>query len=143
MNLPFFLQETPYSCVPACLRMVLAASGVDISESELRVLCDCTPFGTDALLAIDAAKKLGFERSAKLNLEVAELLAFLQSGIAPIAFINLKPIDGIETKHAVVVTEITTDSVTLLDPLIGERVLALSVFQISWLLVRNLALVIH
>ncbi len=47
---PFHKQETRYSCVPACLRMVLGSFDVDISESVLRTRCDCTPYGTDALM---------------------------------------------------------------------------------------------
>jgi hypothetical protein len=35
--------------VPACLRTVLASFGLDVSESELRTLCDTTIFGTAAL----------------------------------------------------------------------------------------------
>jgi Peptidase_C39 like family len=38
-KLPFYRQEKPYSCVPACLRMVLAAKGYVVSESVLRERC--------------------------------------------------------------------------------------------------------
>ncbi|NJM47150.1 MAG: hypothetical protein HC860_14105 [Alkalinema sp. RU_4_3] len=41
-KLRFHRQETPDSCVPACLRMVLGAMGVEMSEAELRERCDCT-----------------------------------------------------------------------------------------------------
>lgn len=37
-------QETPYSCVPACLRMVLSSFGLELQEAELRTLCDCTTY---------------------------------------------------------------------------------------------------
>jgi hypothetical protein len=56
-------QETRYSCVPACLRIVLAHLGLTLTETELRTLCDCTPFGTDALKAVDAVRQLGFSKS--------------------------------------------------------------------------------
>jgi ABC-type bacteriocin/lantibiotic exporter with double-glycine peptidase domain len=55
-KLPFHKQETIYSCVPACLRMVLSSFGLEISETELRDRCDCNPFGTDALKAVDMAR---------------------------------------------------------------------------------------
>ena len=42
--------------------MVLGSFGVDISESELCTRCDCTPYGTNALMAVDAARALGSER---------------------------------------------------------------------------------
>lgn len=36
---PFYKQETPDSCLPACLRMVLAARGRRYTERYLRRLC--------------------------------------------------------------------------------------------------------
>jgi hypothetical protein len=36
----------------------LGSFGVDISESTLRTRCDCTPYGTDALMAVDAVRAL-------------------------------------------------------------------------------------
>jgi Peptidase C39 family len=72
-KLIFHKQETPYSCVPACLRMVLSAFEVDMSEDELRHLCDCTPFGTEALKAVDAVRNLGFSRTTKCTLTINDV----------------------------------------------------------------------
>ena len=80
---PFHKQETRYSCVPACLRMVLGSFGVDISESELRTRCDCTPYGTDALMAVDAARALGFVKTAKYTLSLEELKTVVTAGPCP------------------------------------------------------------
>jgi hypothetical protein len=38
--------------------MVLASYGRELSEAALRVLCDCTPFGTEALKAVHAVRQL-------------------------------------------------------------------------------------
>ncbi len=38
---PYFSQTYEFSCVPTCLKMVLAVLNVDKSEAELRSLCDC------------------------------------------------------------------------------------------------------
>ena len=38
---PLYRQETPYSYVPSCLRMVLASLGHEVAEATLRTLCDC------------------------------------------------------------------------------------------------------
>jgi ABC-type bacteriocin/lantibiotic exporter with double-glycine peptidase domain len=62
-KLQFHQQETPDSCVPACIRMVLLTMGTDISEAELRERCDYTIFGTTALMAVDTLRALGFTRS--------------------------------------------------------------------------------
>jgi len=72
---------------------VLSGFGLDVSEAELRALCDCTPFGTEALKAVDAVRKLGFPKTAKWTLSVDELKTQVNSGFYPIVFINLLPID--------------------------------------------------
>src|SRR5437870_10372961 len=97
----FHKQETRYSCVPACLRMVLGSFGVDLAESELRDRCDTTPFdGTNALKAIDAARELGFPGIAKYTLTLEELRTLVADGHYPIIFVDLRPIDGIRDIHA-------------------------------------------
>lgn len=73
-RLLFHRQETPYSCVPACLRIVLSSFELDISEAELRELCDCNAFGTEALKAVDAVRKLGFTKTAKWTLSTDKLV---------------------------------------------------------------------
>ncbi len=46
LNVPHFPQEYEYSCVAACVRMVLAHYGDVRSEGELRSLLDSRPTGT-------------------------------------------------------------------------------------------------
>ena len=48
LNVPHFQQELEYSCVAACVRMVLAHSGDIRTEAELRLLLDTQPTGTRA-----------------------------------------------------------------------------------------------
>ena len=129
---PFHKQETRYSCVPACLRMVLGSFGVDISESELRTRCDCTPYGTNALMAVDAARALGFVKTAKYTLSLVELQTVVTDGHCPIVFVDLNPIDGLDAIHAMVVADVSGQEVVVLDPLQGERRLPVYVFTAAW-----------
>ena len=48
LNVPHFQQELEYSCVAACVRMVLAHYGDNRTEAELRSLLDTLPTGTRA-----------------------------------------------------------------------------------------------
>ena len=43
LNVPHFQQELEYSCVAACVRMVLAHFGDLRSEADLRALLDTQP----------------------------------------------------------------------------------------------------
>jgi len=48
LNVPHFRQELEYSCVAACVRMVLAHYGDLRSEADIRSLLDTRPTGTPA-----------------------------------------------------------------------------------------------
>ncbi len=136
-------QETPYSCVPACLRIVLSGFGLDISEAELRDLCDCTPFGTEALKAVDAVRRLGFPKTAKWTLSIDELATQVNAGFYPIVFINLLPIDGIQVGHAVVVIALDLANALVYDSLQGERILPRSTFDSAWAMMHNLSILVQ
>ena len=58
-------------------------------------------------------------------------------------FVSLKPIDGARDTHALVVTEIGEQNVTVYDPLQGERILPRQTFSTSWALRHNLTIIIQ
>ena len=140
---PFFKQETPHSCLPACLRMVFASYGVNLREDEICAACDCTFLGTAAVSAVDAARTFGFLKTAKHTLSFDELADLIEAGKPPIAFVSLKPIDGVRETHAVVVIALDDASVTLLDPMKGERTIAAQVFGAAWASRHNLTIVVE
>lgn len=139
----FHKQETSYSCVPACLKMVLSSFGLDITEERLRELCDCNPiFGTDAMKAVEAARSIGFAGTAKHTLEYEELRQLVNDGEYPIAYLSLEAIGGAEEAHAVVVLEVTDHDVTVYDPLHGVRRISRQSFSTAWAALHNLAIVV-
>ncbi len=141
---PFHNQETPDLCVPACLRMVFGSFGVDIAESELCARCDTIPFyGTEALRAVEVARQLGFTRTAKHTLTLAELQTLVAAGLSPIVFVDLTPLDGVEAIHALVVIAFAEQAVTVLDPLVGARTLPLQSFNTAWALRHKLAIIVE
>ncbi|MFN0120261.1 MAG: cysteine peptidase family C39 domain-containing protein [Blastocatellia bacterium] len=140
---PFHAQETPDSCIPACLRMLLAAAGVQATEAEIRARCDCSPvFGTSALSAVRAARDFGFPLTAKDNLLLMELQTLVEDGHFPICYVNAGPLDGYEGQQAVIVVELSDASATVLDPLHGERLISLDSFRAAWGLQRNLTILL-
>ncbi|HEV2762201.1 MAG TPA: cysteine peptidase family C39 domain-containing protein [Pyrinomonadaceae bacterium] len=137
-------RRPPYSCVPACLRMVLSGFGLNLTEKRLRELCDCTPtFGTNAWQAVDAVRQLGFPNTGKHTLSLAELRRLVQAGKYPVAFISLEPLSGSEEAHAVVVVRVGTRTVTVYDPLQGEYTLSRQSFAAAWAMRHNLALLVE
>ncbi len=128
--------------MPACLRTVLSGFGVDVSEAELRALCDTTIFGTTALKTVGAARALGFGSTTKHNLTMEELTAVIDAGDYPIVLVNLLPVSSNDAAHAYVVIEASAADITVYDPAHGERTLPLETFRTAWALMRNVAVIV-
>jgi len=60
---PHLQQELDYSCVPACVRMVLAFHGTQVSESQLRALFKTRPGGTSIANVLLQLPELGHTAS--------------------------------------------------------------------------------
>ncbi len=135
---PHFFQTHPFSCVPACLRMVLANYSFEISEFDLRNLCECDGTGIGPRKAIAAVKDLGFDCD-EANLNFEELKEYLSNNLNPIVYLrfNLQT----EFPHAVVVYKISKEKVFVLDPEIGEREFHIDNFVEIWS--RGLTIVVE
>src|SRR5713101_7996314 len=60
----FFPQEAANTCAVACLRMVLSAYGLSVSESELAKETKTNEFGTELGELVSTAIRLGFDAQA-------------------------------------------------------------------------------
>jgi ABC-type bacteriocin/lantibiotic exporter with double-glycine peptidase domain len=140
--IPFFPQERAESCVPACLRMVLAYYDIQRSEDEIYSCCQTDPDGTLPTAAARCAQSLGLEASA-LRLPSLEALQERMTtlDVVPIVFVNLAPLLGLNVIHAVIIenTDVATRSVRVLDPSYppaGRREWTLDLFEVGWRLAR-------
>lgn len=131
---PFYAQETPDSCLPACLRMVLAAHGLRFSEHQLRRLCQCQPMmGTLSTNVVRAAQTLGFIDSIEdHSLRLIDLRDQIREGLSPIVGVNLRRLSGVWSPHAQVVVDIASTQVRIHDPLLGRLRLSLPTFEAAW-----------
>src|SRR5215470_629478 len=123
------IQETSYSCAPACLLMILESYGIYRSEAELRILCDCLAVpgseGTYALSVVDTARALGLVNSRKYTMDFNGLRTELRRGVFPMVYIYTRVFpDQALQQHAVVVIQANESSVHVNDPLRGEFVLS-------------------
>jgi ABC-type bacteriocin/lantibiotic exporter with double-glycine peptidase domain len=125
--------------------MVLGARGVRLDEAQLRRLTDCSPLGTDAFRLVAAARQLGFAASRKYTLaSLDELARLTDEGICPIVYVDLWPIKGglSGQYHALVIVAVESESVLVLDPLVGEHRIPREDFQAAWEEMRCLTIVI-
>jgi ABC-type bacteriocin/lantibiotic exporter with double-glycine peptidase domain len=130
---PLYKQEKDNSCLPAWLRMVLAAYGVHLSERQLRALCEWSPRGSVSSSAVvAAARALGFVHSREdFGLRLHDLRDALRSGLFPIAGIDWHAYGRIG-QHAQVVVSVMSRGVRVHDPLLGQLVTSLLVFEQAW-----------
>ena len=142
-DVPYFAQERPESCVPACLRMILAYYGLVRTETELSTCCETDVDGTLPSASVRCAQSLGFDATAPRLSNLDALKAHMEAEyVLPVVFINLSPLLGINVTHAVVVDiiEPQTSQIHVIDPAYpptGRRVFTLSLFEIGWRLARH------
>jgi ABC-type bacteriocin/lantibiotic exporter with double-glycine peptidase domain len=142
---PFFRQGSDYSCVPACLRSILAYHGIEKSEAELIQACNCNDQGTSYEDLVGAARALGFPGTTADSLDWDELRSLLKSEFFPIVWIRVrsKPTIIKPPLHAVVVTSVGKQ-VVMLNPASGpDYALSEKEFREAWYHADNLAVVIR
>ena len=139
---PFCRQETPDSCAVACLRSVLQNYGHVVDEAALRQQCGTTESGTFSDDLVKCARTLGFAAEKEYS-SLDRLRQHLAANLFPILYVNLLFIDGIDSIHAVVATDIKDQFINIIDPLAGERSIPLPAFEKSWQLLNNLAILVY
>lgn len=116
LNIPHSRQEMPYSCVAACVRMVLAHYGHSRTEDEVRQLLGTGPHGTRAREILQVAS-LGFDVQLKTS-NLAELASALAAGVPPIVFLETTALDYWDRRcdHVTIVVGLDASAVLLDDP---------------------------
>ena len=141
LNVPLFRQEFNYSCVAACVRMVMAYYGHNESEDNVRQLLGTKPRGTRAANVTNIVQ-LGFDvRFGASNL--SQLQATLAANVPPIIFLLTGTLDYWETNeaHAVVLIGVDAASAHLNDPFFDTfaQQTSLANFQQAWAMTGHLA----
>ena len=113
--------------------MILAAYGLEFDESSLRKRCHWTP--TYSVLSSDvvaAAQALGFTRSREeYDLRLHDLRDAIRQGLFPIVGVDLSAY-GRFGHHAQVIASVSSRGVMIQDPLQGQFVSNLFIFEEAW-----------
>jgi ABC-type bacteriocin/lantibiotic exporter with double-glycine peptidase domain len=147
IELPRLSQKEDYSCVPACIRIVLQHWGHDYAELKICEACKTSDRGTSQNQAVAGIKKLGFEVS-KLKDEPFDLIIqFLHEGVPVIALLDVHQLPYARDKaglHAVVVNGFDGDYVSFIDPARGDEIeFSVDTFLRAWQECGRLGLVIE
>jgi ABC-type bacteriocin/lantibiotic exporter with double-glycine peptidase domain len=116
LNVPHFQQEAEYSCIAACVRMVLAYHGDTRTEAELRTLLDTQPTGTRAgnIMRVSGSTFEVYLRPSNL-VELRRVLADQQP---PIVFLKTAALEywSMDIFHTVVLIGLDASTVAVNDP---------------------------
>jgi ABC-type bacteriocin/lantibiotic exporter with double-glycine peptidase domain len=144
VDLTPFQQETDYTCLPACIRIVLDFWGVSRTEQEIAQVCRANVAGTLLREAIAGVQQLGFHALRLDNGTFDDLTGYLSQGlpvIVGLAAAVLYPQGS--GGHAVVVCGMEQNEVLYVDPISGtEERLDTARFMRAWRQRRGLGLVI-
>lgn len=113
-----FNQETSYTCLPACIRIVMHYMGSNKSESEIAKACHTTMAGTRFHDAVQGVQSFGYE------------MTLIQ--------------DGDYGTHAVVVNGFDDENVFLTEPALGKEI-QIDLFELfkSWQSRGKKGIIIH
>jgi ABC-type bacteriocin/lantibiotic exporter with double-glycine peptidase domain len=134
LNVPHFQQEFEYSCVAACVRMVLAHYGDLRTEAELRSLLDTQPTGTRAgnMMRISGTAFEVFLRASN----VAELQRVLAENQPPIVLMQTGLLEywTMDIFHTAVLIGLDAANAVLNDPYFATapQTTSLQSFEKAW-----------
>jgi len=148
--LPYYKQQTPFTCSLACLRMVLESFGRKFTEEELAKIIKFHPdegMSIPKLAKVCEIINVDFEFGKLLKLE--DLKSFISKNSYPIVIVDVKTfykMAEIKHGHFIIIKDITEESVIFNDPDIefgGEnKVIGLDLFLESWMNSNEWALII-
>ena len=141
--LPFFKQETPYSCVPACLRMALAHWNIETNEDQLRLRSYTTWWGTRARDAVACIQSFGLAAEEIRDATLNDLRQWLKQDGVAILLIDLQPLRGEIGRHSIIVESLSETQVHYIDPLSGRHTSTLDIIDRAWRLNYRRAILIR
>jgi ABC-type bacteriocin/lantibiotic exporter with double-glycine peptidase domain len=145
MMLSWFAQELSSSCVSACVRIVLAAFGVTVSEEQVRRLLRHDKFGLSLATAqsrLDEAGAIAFFHN---DWSLDDLRDELRQGRYPIVGVERHLLGYPSASHAIVLVGLSSNGVEVFDPMNGPQVrtFGLSAFEQAWVLADREVLIIQ
>src|SRR5262249_2623297 len=98
LNVPHCKQEFNYSCMAACVRMILAYLGRILPEADVRQLLNTQPRGTTPR-NLTALAALGLDVQLEVS-NLSQLRDALAAGLPPLVFLDTGPLDYWQTDCA-------------------------------------------
>jgi ATP-binding cassette, subfamily B, bacterial len=126
IRVPYHRQEGNTTCGVACLRMLFAFHGKDVTETELEETCETSWLGNTCGELVRGSTKYGFEAEEIENVTIDDLSAMLSKKMPLVALLDPAVLyGGLEGfGHFVVITGIENDIIYYNDPDMGKAMTA-------------------
>jgi len=146
MRVPHFEQERDYSCLAACVRMVLAYFNDLRTEQEIRILLKTRPGGTSPAQVMLRLPDWGFDAFVQSGSQPI-LRAYLAAGTPVIVHVLTAALANwnFEAIHAFIVTDLNEQFVSVNDPASppAPTLISLDAFLRAWSATDYLTIVIR
>jgi ABC-type bacteriocin/lantibiotic exporter with double-glycine peptidase domain len=119
--LTWFAQEQPTSCVAACVRMVLTGFGVVWTEEQIRTIFRRPRLGITLTAAHARLVHAGARATLHEDWSLDDLRERVRRGHYPIVGVERHLLGHPPASHAIVVVQITSRAVHVLDPVEGPQ----------------------
>ena len=145
IDLPPIQQEKTYTCLPACLRVVLQYLGTSFQEEEIADACNTTEAGTTLANAVHAVHSLGFNATRIQNATLEDLMHYLSHNKPVIVLVGVEQLPyGNFGTHAVTVCGFEGDEIFYIDTALGQEVqLDIITFLRAWRSRGSIGIVVH
>ena len=145
INLPPVEQEKTYTCLPACLRIVLHYLGTSLTEEEIANACNTTEAGTTLADAVHAVHSLGFNATRIQNATLEDLMHYLNHNEPVIVLVGVENLPyGDFGTHAVTVCGFDGDEILYIDTALGQEIrLDVITFLRAWRSRGSIGIVVH
>lgn len=118
--IPYYKQQTPFTCSLACLRMVLESFSIKATEYQLAEIIKFSPRkGVSPNMIKSICENYNVEYNFHFGSTIEELQAGLEKGFYPIVLVKpsiLYNLPESEHGHYVIVKDITDKDVIINDP---------------------------
>ena len=143
--LTWYGQEQPTSCVAACVRMVLTGFGVVRTEEQIRTIFGRPRLGITLTAAYARLVHAGARAALHEDWSLDDLRETLRRGHYPIVGVERHLLGHPPASHAIVVVQITSRAVHVLDPVGGPQPqhYGREAFVLAWQMAGREALVME
>lgn len=144
LEVPFYTQQQPYSCLPACIKVVLQFHGIDVPEETIQQVCSTSRAGTLPHNALIGLRHLGYKAILIEGESLNSLFGHLEQNRPLIVFLDAAELPYARAgAHAVVVCGYEQSGVIYMDPALGREIkLDFTTFLRAWSGLNNRGLLI-